>query len=161
MEVRIDSFLWAVRLYKTRSLATEACKKGRVAIDGVNVKPARLVKVGDLIEVRRPPITYAYKVLALAKNRMGAKLVEGYIENVTPQEQLEQLELKRISGFIDRAKGEGRPTKRDRRALDSWAQGDFEPLPSYEEAFDEEDPDDQGLEDLDFLDFDDNDYDGF
>ena len=119
-EVRIDSFLWAVRIFKSRSLASDACKKGRVTINAQSVKPSRLVVAGDVIGVRKAPVTYSFRVLQTARNRMGAKLVPDYILNVTPREELEVLELQRISGFIERAKGEGRPTKKDRRSLDEW-----------------------------------------
>lgn len=118
--VRIDSFLWAVRIFKTRSLASASCKKNRVLINGVEVKPSRLVKVGDIVVVKKPPISYTYKVLQIAKNRMGAKSVADYIEDKTPKCEYEQLELKRISGFVGRVKGTGRPTKRDRRKLDDF-----------------------------------------
>ena len=118
--VRIDSFLWAVRIFKTRSLASASCKKNRVLINGVEVKPSRLVKVGDVVVVKNPPISYTYKVLQIAKNRMGAKSVTDYIEDKTPKSEYEQLELKRISGFVGRVKGTGRPTKRDRRKLDDF-----------------------------------------
>lgn len=120
MEVRIDSFLWAVRIFKSRSIASDACKKGRVTLNGQLVKPARNVNVGDIIGVRKAPITYSFRVLQTAKNRMGAKLVPDYLQNITPQEEYDVLELKRIAGFVDRAKGEGRPTKKDRRSLDEW-----------------------------------------
>lgn len=83
-EIRIDKFLWATRIFKTRTIATEACKKGRVSIAGTHVKPSRPIQTGEIIEVRKPPITYSFKVLALAENRMGAKLVPQYLENVTP-----------------------------------------------------------------------------
>lgn len=119
-EVRIDSFLWAVRIFKSRSLASDACKKGRITINGNVVKPARIVVVGDIIGVRKAPVTYSFRVLQTARNRMGAKLVPDYILNVTSQEELEVLEMQKLSGFIDRAKGEGRPTKKDRRSLDEW-----------------------------------------
>ena len=112
-EVRIDSFLWAVRIFKSRSLASDACKKGRVTINAQSVKPSRLVVTGDVIGVRKAPVTYSFRVLQTARNRMGAKLVPDYILNVTPREELEVLELQRISGFIDRA-------KKDRRSLDEW-----------------------------------------
>ena len=119
-EVRIDKWLWAVRLFKTRSIAIDACKKGRVMIKGMNVKPSRMIKIGDVIEVRRPPITYAFEVLDLTERRMGAKLVPQYMKDVTHPSQLEILELNRISGFIDRARGTGRPTKKDRRELEQF-----------------------------------------
>ena len=117
-EVRIDKWMWATRIFKTRTIAAEACKKGRIMIGGVTIKPSRMIKVGDVIQVRKPPITYSFKVLALAENRMGAKLVPQYLENVTPPEQYELIEMIRISGFVNRAKGEGRPTKRDGRELE-------------------------------------------
>lgn len=142
-EVRIDKWLWAVRIFKTRTIACDACKLGRVTIGGQKVKPSRNIKVGEIIEVRKPPITYSFKVLALSENRMGAKLVPGFMENVTPKEQLDLLEMNRISGFIDRAKGLGRPTKKDRRDIDDFTQ------PEYIDEFD------FSLEDLDELDGDD------
>lgn len=116
-EVRIDKWLWAMRVFKTRSIATDACKKGRVMMGGVAVKPSRTVKVGDVVDVRKPPITYTFRVKALAPNRLGAKLVPDYLENITPQSQYELLEMTRISGFVDRRKGLGRPTKRDSREM--------------------------------------------
>jgi ribosome-associated heat shock protein Hsp15 len=114
---RIDKWLWAMRVFKTRSIATDACKKGRVMMGGVAVKPSRTVKVGDVVDVRKPPITYTFRVKALAPNRLGAKLVPDYLENITPQSQYELLEMTRISGFVDRRKGLGRPTKRDSREM--------------------------------------------
>ena len=120
-EVRVDKWLWAVRIFKTRSIATDACKKGRVSIAGASVKPSRLVQRGEVISVRKPPIEYSFRVLDLLGHRVGAKLVPQYMENVTPASQYEILELQRISGFVDRAKGLGRPTKKDRRDLDQFA----------------------------------------
>jgi ribosome-associated heat shock protein Hsp15 len=117
-EVRIDKWLWAVRLFKTRSIAIEACKKGRISIKGITIKPSRMIKAGDIIEVRRPPVTYSFEVLNLSENRMGAKLVPGFMKDVTPPSQLEILEMSKVSGFVDRARGTGRPTKKDRRELD-------------------------------------------
>jgi ribosome-associated heat shock protein Hsp15 len=119
-EVRIDKWMWSVRLFKTRSIATEALKKGRVTIKNVTVKPSRNIKVGEIIQVKRPPITYSFKVLALTDKRMGAKLVPGFMEDVTPVDQLEILKLQSLSGFIDRARGTGRPTKKDRRDLEDF-----------------------------------------
>lgn len=121
-EVRIDKWLWAVRLFKTRSIAIEACKKGRITIKGITIKPSRMIKVGDIIEVRRPPVTYSFEVLNLSENRMGAKLVPDFMKDVTSPSQLEILELSKISGFVDRARGTGRPTKKDRRELDQFAE---------------------------------------
>lgn len=116
-EVRIDKWLWATRIFKTRTIATDACKKGRVSIAGVNVKPSRALKVGEIINVRKPPVTYSFRVKALAENRMGAKLVPEYLENVTTPDQYELLEMVKISGFVNRQKGLGRPTKKDGREL--------------------------------------------
>ena len=124
-EVRIDKWLWAVRIFKTRTIATEACKKGRVTIGGVNVKPSRTIKAGDVIEVRKPPVTYSFRVLDVAENRMGAKLVPNFLENITPPEQYELLEMIRISGFVDRQKGLGRPTKREGRDLREFTEMDM------------------------------------
>lgn len=121
-EVRIDKWLWAVRLFKTRSIAIEACKKGRITIKGVTIKPSRMIKIGDIIEVRRPPVTYSFEVLNLSENRMGAKLVPEFMKDVTLPSQLEILEMSKVSGFVDRARGTGRPTKKDRRELDQFAE---------------------------------------
>lgn len=119
-EVRIDKWLWAVRLFKTRSIAAEACKKGKVMMQGIALKPSRTLKVGDVVQIKRAPVVYSFKVLALTENRMGAKLVPEYLENVTTADQLELLEMTKISGFIDRARGTGRPTKKDRRELEDF-----------------------------------------
>ncbi len=119
-EVRLDKWLWAVRLFKTRTIAIEACKKGRISIKGVPVKASRMIKVGDVIEVRKPPVTYSFEVLQLSERRMGAKLVPEYMKNVTPPSQLEILELSRLSGYEGRARGTGRPTKKDRRDLEQF-----------------------------------------
>lgn len=121
-EGRIDKWLWAMRVFKTRSIATEACKKGRVMMGGNPVKPSKLIKVGDEIDVRKPPVTYRFKVLKLVNNRLGAKLVPEYMENITPASQYEILEMARISGFVDRRKGLGRPTKRESRELSRFAE---------------------------------------
>lgn len=138
-EVRIDKWLWAVRVFKTRSLATDACKMNRVSINGQLTKPSRLVKEGDVISVRKPPIEYSCKVLRVLNNRVGAKLVPEYMENVTPKEQYDILELQRLSRFVDRAKGLGRPTKKDRRDMESF----IEDMPAGMELFDwDEDWDD-------------------
>lgn len=119
-QVRIDKWLWAVRLYKTRTLAAEACKKGRVSMNGVNLKPARCVSVGDVVQVRKAPVTLSLKVLQAIENRVSAKLVPEMLQDVTPPEQYELLELSKLGGFIDRAKGTGRPTKKERRSLEDF-----------------------------------------
>ena len=142
-EVRIDKWLWATRIFKTRTIATDACKKGRVSIAGINVKPSRPLKVGEIVDVRKPPVTYSVRVKALAENRMGAKLVPEYLENVTAASQMELLEMVKISGFINRQKGLGRPTKKDGRELSrftddaySYSDTDFE---FDDDFFDDED----------------------
>ena len=132
-EVRIDKWLWAVRIFKTRTAASEACKKGRVLIGGTAVKPSRNIRVGEVIKVRKPPVTYSFKVLGLAEKRMGARLVSENMENVTPPEQYELLELNRISGFVDRQRGTGRPTKKERRDLDQFADDIPEDLFNWDE----------------------------
>ena len=124
-EIRIDKFLWATRIFKTRTIATDACKKGRVSIAGTHVKPSRPIQTGEIIEVRKPPITFSFKVIGLIENRVGAKLVPNYLENVTTPDQYEILEMNRISGFVNRAKGLGRPTKKDRRELEQFTEPEF------------------------------------
>ena len=124
MEVRIDKWLWVVRLYKTRSLATEACKKGRVQIQGTAVKPSRVVKTGDIIQIKHPPVVYSFKVLAPAQNRMNARLVPEFMENVTTADQLELIELGKLAAKTARERGTGRPTKKERRDMDDF----FEPF---------------------------------
>ena len=119
-EARIDKWLWAARIFKTRSIAADACKNGRVTIQGVNAKPSRPVKVGEVVAVRKPPVTYSFKVLKAIEMRVGAKLLPEIYENVTTPDQYELLETNRISGFVDRARGTGRPTKKERRSLDAF-----------------------------------------
>lgn len=125
-QARIDKWLWAARIFKTRSLAAEACKNGRVTIGNVNVKPSHMVKVGETVSVRKPPITYSFKILQTIEQRVGAKLIPEIYENVTTPDQYELLEMNRISGFVDRARGTGRPTKKERRALDAFIGPTFE-----------------------------------
>ena len=119
-EVRIDKWLWAVRIFKSRTLAVEACKKNRVMIDNISVKASRSIKVGDIIQVKKPPVVFSFKVLKLAEKRMGAKLVPEFMENVTSPDQYEILELNKLSGFVDRQRGAGRPTKKDRRDMENF-----------------------------------------
>ena len=125
MEARLDKWLWAVRIFKTRSLAADACKNGRVTINGALAKPARTVKEGDEVSVRKPPVTYTFRVLQAIEKRVGAKLLPDIIENITDPSQYELLEMSRISGFVNRAKGTGRPTKKDRRAIEEFTQPIF------------------------------------
>lgn len=119
-EARIDKWLWAARIFKTRTIAADACKNGRVMVNDTNVKPSRMVKVGDKISVRKPPVTYSFKILKAIEQRVGAKLLPEIYENVTTADQYELLEMIRISGFVDRQRGTGRPTKKDRRAMDAF-----------------------------------------
>lgn len=117
---RIDKWLWVARIFKTRSIAADACKNGRVTISGTNVKPSHTIKVGEIINVKKPPITYSFEVLQTIEKRVGAKLIPEVYKNVTDAKQYELLEMSRISGFVDRARGTGRPTKKDRRQLDAF-----------------------------------------
>ena len=120
MEARIDKWLWAVRLYKTRSMATDACKKGQVTMNGTTMKPSKTIKEGDVVSVRKSPITYTFRVLKAIENRVGAKLVPEMLENITPKEQYDILEMSKISSFAGRMRGTGRPTKKERRDLDEF-----------------------------------------
>jgi len=119
-QVRVDKWLWAVRVFKTRSIATDACKKGRVTIDGQSVKPSRTLKTGEVIEVRKNPVRYSYKVKQLIQKRVGAKLVPEYMEDVTPASELEILEMQKNMSWFERERGTGRPTKKERRDIDRF-----------------------------------------
>ena len=127
-QARIDKWLWASRIFKTRSIAADACKNGRVTVNNVNVKPSHMVKVGETVCVRKPPITYSFKILKTIEQRVGAKLIPEVYENVTTPDQYELLEMNRISGFVDRARGTGRPTKKERRALDAFIGPSFDDM---------------------------------
>ncbi|WP_314311492.1 RNA-binding S4 domain-containing protein [Hoylesella saccharolytica] len=119
-EARIDKWLWAARIFKTRSIAANACKNGRVTMNGSHIKPSRMIKAGETIDVKKPPIVYSFKVLQPIEQRVGAKLIPEIYENITDPKQYEILQMSRISGFVDRAHGTGRPTKKERRALDAF-----------------------------------------
>ena len=119
-EARIDKWLWAARIFKTRSIAAAACKKGQVSMGGTQIKASRMVKAGDVVSVRKPPITYSFRILQPIERRVGAKLIPEILENVTAPDQYELLEMSKISGFVGRAKGTGRPTKKERRSLDDF-----------------------------------------
>lgn len=138
-EARIDKWLWAARIFKTRSIAADACKNGRVSVGGTTVKPSRMVKEGDVVSVRKPPVTYSFKILKTIEQRVGAKLLPEIYENVTTPDQYELLEMTRISGFVDRARGTGRPTKKDRRQMDAFV----EPSLGGYDLFDFDDWDDE------------------
>lgn len=140
-EARIDKWLWAARIFKTRTIAADACKKGRISINGAQVKPSRMIKPGDVINVKKSPITYSFKVLQAIEKRVGAKLVPEIMENVTTPEQYELLEMSKISGFIDRARGTGRPTKKDRRSLDDFFTPEY--VDDFDFDFDDDEEDDK------------------
>jgi ribosome-associated heat shock protein Hsp15 len=116
--VRIDKFLWAVRVFKTRSEATDACKGNKVKVEGTNAKPSKMIKVGEIIVVRKAAIIYTFKVLKLTENRLGAKLVPEFVENLTPQAELDKLKAPVETLVLKRDRGTGRPTKRDRRQME-------------------------------------------
>jgi ribosome-associated heat shock protein Hsp15 len=116
--LRIDKWLWAVRIFKSRSLASEACKKGKVLIDKVQVKPSRVIKIGEIISIKRLPVVYQYKVLGLLGKRQAAKIVVDYVEDITPEEEKMKLDLQHNTGFELRDRGIGRPTKRERRLIE-------------------------------------------
>lgn len=137
-EERIDKWLWAVRIFKTRTISTEACKKGRVLVGDTAVKPSRVIKVDDIIKVRKPPVTYSFRVLALTENRLGAKLVPEYMENITPKSELDLLEVIKISGFVDRRKGLGRPTKREGRELNRFKEDNISDGWDFDFDFDDD-----------------------
>ena len=125
MPVRVDKYLFAMRIYKTRSIATDACKKGRITMNGAELKPSRTFSVGDKFSVRKGPITYTYQVLQLSENRLGAKLVPDYLRDITSPDQLELLELARLAGQNGRDRGTGRPTKKDRRDIEQFISDDY------------------------------------
>ncbi|MDR3350303.1 MAG: RNA-binding S4 domain-containing protein [Prevotellaceae bacterium] len=126
--IRLDKYLWAIRVYKTRSEAADACKAGRVKVNGMEAKPSREVREGDILAVRKLPVTYTYKIIQLVENRQPAKNVALYAENLTPEEETGKLDKKNIAVYIRRDRGAGRPTKKERREIDKL----FEKL-SYEE----------------------------
>ena len=135
-EVRIDKYLWSIRVYKTRSEATDACKGGKIRLNGGDVKPSKAVKVGDVLVARKGPVTYTYRILQLIDKRQGAKLVPNYAENLTPQEELDKLRAPVETFFLKRDRGTGRPTKKDRRQMDSlWGNLSFDVPDDIAERF--------------------------
>ena len=116
-QIRVDKWLWAIRIYKTRNQATEACKKGRILIREQPVKPSRVLRINDIIQIKKPPVIYSYKVTGLLAKRLSARLVKDYVENITPESELQKLKV-RETFFISRDKGSGRPTKKERRTMD-------------------------------------------
>ena len=147
-EARIDKWLWAARIFKTRSIASDACKKGKISVNGTPVKPSRTVKNGDVISVRKSPITYSFKLLQPIEKRVGAKLIPEIYQDMTPAEEYERLELSRISGFVGRARGTGRPTKKERRELDNFMLPEM--YPEFgEDFFDEDEEDEENMQETD------------
>lgn len=135
-ELRIDKYLWSIRVYKTRTDATDACKGGKVRVNGADTKPSKSIKPGDVITARKGAVTYTYKVLELIDKRQGAKLVPRYAENLTPQEELDKLRAPVETFFLKRDRGAGRPTKKDRRQMeDLWSNLSFEVPDDIAEQF--------------------------
>ena len=136
MEVRIDKYLWAIRVYKTRTDATDACKGGKVRVNGGDIKPSKAVKVGDLITARKGAVCYTYRVVDLLEKRVGAKLVEKYARNLTPEEELLKLRAPVETFFLKRDRGAGRPTKKDRRQMEMlWDELDYDVPEDIAEQF--------------------------
>ena len=119
MELRLDKYLWCIRVFKTRSDATDACKGNKVQVNGVVSKPSKEVKPGDLLVIRKGPVELTYRVKAALHSRVGAALVGDYAENLTPEAELDKLHAPTETFFVKRDKGSGRPTKKDRRTLDA------------------------------------------
>lgn len=127
---RLDKFLWSIRVFKTRTDATDACKGNKVKVGGVPAKPSKMIKVGEVLEVRKGAVLFTYRVKALTEHRLGAKLVPDYAENLTPQAELDKLKAPVETFFLRRDRGAGRPTKKDRREMDAaWDALDFEEIP--------------------------------
>jgi ribosome-associated heat shock protein Hsp15 len=116
--IRIDKFLWSVRIYKTRSIASDECRKGRIIINDIQVKPSREVLKNEIIKVKKPPVSYSYRVIEPIGNRVSAKLVEQFIEDLTTEEEKVKLDIRQAIGVVYRDKGTGRPTKKERRLID-------------------------------------------
>lgn len=129
-ETRIDKYLWAIRVFKTRTDATDACKGGKIRLNGADVKPSKAVKPGDVIAARKGAVTYTYRVVETVEKRQGAKLVPRYAENITPPEELDKLKAPVETFFLKRDRGTGRPTKKDRRQMESlWDSLSFNDVP--------------------------------
>lgn len=142
--MRIDKFLWSIRFYKTRTVSTEEIKKNRVSVGGSVVKSSKEVKEGDIIQIRKNQIDYKIKVLQIPKSRIGAKLVPLHIKDVTDKEQYEMLKLRRMSQDYYRNKGEGRPTKKDRRDMDEYTENDIaSDFTDWDDFFGENDSDEE------------------
>jgi ribosome-associated heat shock protein Hsp15 len=122
-QVRIDKFLWAVRLYKTRSIATDECRMGRILLNNTPVKPSRIIEGGEVLTVKKPPVNYTYRIKYPVGNRVSAKLVMDFLEDLTPESEKQKLEISRFAATGFRRKGTGRPTKKERRSIDRWQDG--------------------------------------
>jgi ribosome-associated heat shock protein Hsp15 len=116
--VRIDKFLWSVRIYKTRSIASDECRKGKIIIKDIQVKPSRIVVKNEIISVKKPPVLFTYRVIEPIENRISAKLVDQFVEDITSEEERAKLDVRQAGGIIYRDKGTGRPTKKERREID-------------------------------------------
>lgn len=125
--VRIDKYLWAVRIFKTRSLASDACRMGRIIINEALAKPSRMIDGNEIITVKKPPVVYTFRVKKIVENRLSAKLTVDYIEDLTPENEKIKLEIKRSAPSGFRKKGLGRPTKKERRNIDRWKESSDTP----------------------------------
>jgi ribosome-associated heat shock protein Hsp15 len=123
--IRIDKFLWSVRLYKTRSIASDECRKGRILIKDVPVKPSRIVSKDEIIIVKKPPVTYTFRVIEPVENRVSAKIAATFIEDLTPEAEKAKLEISKSGGTGHRQRGTGRPTKKERRLIDRFQQDEI------------------------------------
>jgi ribosome-associated heat shock protein Hsp15 len=121
--VRIDKYLWAVRIYKTRSIAADECRKGRIIIKDVQAKPSRSVSKDEIIIVKKPPVTYTFRILEPIENRVSAKIVSQFIEDLTPDSEKAKMEISHTGGTIIRERRSGRPTKKERRLIDKFQHG--------------------------------------
>lgn len=146
--MRVDKWLWTMRIYKTRSIATDACKNNRISVNGQLVKAAKEVKVGDEVRVKKMPVVYSFKIIDLPKSRQGAANVPMFMRNTTPQSELDKLDQK-IAVFVKRDKGTGRPTKKERREIDTLMDvNEFDPDMEWDEELDSLDDSGDDEEDL-------------
>jgi len=132
VEVRIDKYLWAIRVFKTRSDAAEACRTGKVAVGGQNAKSSKAIKAGDIITVRKGAVKFQYLVISPIEKRQGAQLVPNYATNITPQSELDKLTAPNEVIFLKRDRGAGRPTKRERREIDNLLLENFDGFGEYD-----------------------------
>ena len=121
--VRVDKFLWSVRIYKTRSIASDACRKGKIVINNIQVKPSRIVLKDEIIHVKKPPVVYTYRVIEPVENRVSARIATQYIEDITTEDERAKLDFRQSMAMGFREKGTGRPTKKERRVIDKLTEG--------------------------------------